>query len=572
MLAKRDSCAVPASVHCDHLIAADRGGHSDVAHAESVSGEIFAFLRTASKKYGIDFWRPGSGIIHQIVLENYAFPGGMMLGTDSHTPNAGGLGMIAIGVGGADAVDAMAGIPWELKAPKVLGVRLSGKLDGWATPKDVILKLAGMLTVQGGTNHIIEYFGPGVDTLSCTGMATICNMGAEVGATTSLFPFTESMRRYLVATGRSEVAEAAAKAKEHLCADAGAEYDSVVEINLSELAPRLNGPATPDRSWTLPELKTGIAENKWPKTVSAALIGSCTNSSYEDMQLVTAMAFSGQLAFDPTTDVVTRPDGSTFRFAPPQGIELPPQGFDEAATRGWVESSAPDSSVQVKVDPASSRLQLIEPFAPWDGKEISGARLLVKVSGKCTTDHISAAGPWLKFKGHLENISRNTLIGATNAFTGQVNSTTNWLTGEQGTNPDVAFAYRDAAQPWVVVGDWNYGEGSAREHAAMQPRFLGCVAVVCRSFARIHETNLKKQGIVPLTFVNPDDYDRIPADAVLATRGLVGLAPGSPVILEVARPSEPGAPAVEIPLAHTMSRDQIEWFRAGSALNAIAAQ
>ncbi|KAL2914334.1 aconitate hydratase [Polyrhizophydium stewartii] len=684
MLAKRDSCAVPASVHCDHLIAADRGGHSDVAHAESVSGEIFAFLRTASKKYGIDFWRPGSGIIHQIVLENYAFPGGMMLGTDSHTPNAGGLGMIAIGVGGADAVDAMAGIPWELKAPKVLGVRLSGKLDGWATPKDVILKLAGMLTVQGGTNHIIEYFGPGVDTLSCTGMATICNMGAEVGATTSLFPFTESMRRYLVATGRSEVAEAAAKAKEHLCADAGAEYDSVVEINLSELAPRLNGPATPDRSWTLPELKTGIAENKWPKTVSAALIGSCTNSSYEDMTraasivkqalgqgmkakvpflitpgseqiratmhrdglldvfqqaggtilanacgpcigqwnrpkeessaenaivssfnrnfkgrndgspktlnflgspearrpsapkhpspLVTAMAFSGQLAFDPTTDVVTRPDGSTFRFAPPQGIELPPQGFDEAATRGWVESSAPDSSVQVKVDPASSRLQLIEPFAPWDGKEISGARLLVKVSGKCTTDHISAAGPWLKFKGHLENISRNTLIGATNAFTGQVNSTTNWLTGEQGTNPDVAFAYRDAAQPWVVVGDWNYGEGSAREHAAMQPRFLGCVAVVCRSFARIHETNLKKQGIVPLTFVNPDDYDRIPADAVLATRGLVGLAPGSPVILEVARPSEPGAPAVEIPLAHTMSRDQIEWFRAGSALNAIAAQ
>ncbi|KAI8915062.1 aconitate hydratase [Entophlyctis helioformis] len=657
MLAKRPSAAVPSSIHCDHLIQAYLGGNEDVQRAEKSEGEIFAFLQSAARKYGMDFWRPGSGIIHQIVLEQYAFPGGLMLGTDSHTPNAGGLGIIAIGVGGADAVDAMAGIPWELKAPKVLGVKLTGKLGGWASPKDVILRLAGELTVQGATNHIVEYFGPGVETLSCTGMATICNMGAEVGATSSVFPYTASMHRFLEATGRGDIASRADTAKHdgYLVPDAGAQYDRVIEIDLSTIEPHLNGPFTPDRSWPISKFKEAVIENGWPENVSGALIGSCTNSSYEDMtraasiakqalaagikaktnflitpgseqikatierdnllttleqaggkvlanacgpcigqwkrtdaagdapnaivtsynrnfarrndgkattmnflaspEIVTAIAFSGKLGFNPLVDTIKDENGREFRFSPPSGIELPEGGYETRSMERYVEASTPDATQSIDVDIKSSRLQLIAPFPAWNKAEISDAHLLVKVSGKCTTDHISAAGPWLKYKGHLENISKNTLIGATNAFTGVVNSTNNALTNETGTIPDVAFAYKM--------------RGSAREHAAMQPRFLGCVAIICRSFARIHETNLKKQGILPFTFKNPDDYDRIPAHATFSTVGLTSLAPGSPVSL-VVRPRDGGE--FQIELAHTFSSDQIGWFKAGSALNVIASQ
>ena len=671
MLAGKKSTAVPSSIHCDHLIEAFQGGNSDLLRAEKNNNEIFGFLRSAAMRYGIDFWKPGSGIIHQIVLEQYATPGSLLLGTDSHTPNAGGLGMIAIGVGGADAVDAMANLPWELKAPKSLGVRLTGRLNDWASPKDVILRLAGELTVQGATNHIIEYFGPGTESLSCTGMATICNMGAEVGATTSLFPFTHNMHSYLAATGRAHIADAASAASAHgfLRPDEGAEYDKVIEINLSQVEPHLNGPFTPDRSTPVSKMNDAVLKNDWPTTVSSALIGSCTNSSYEDMtraasiaeqalsaglkpkcdlfitpgseqiratmerdglidvferaggkvlanacgpcigqwkrtnispetknaivtsfnrnfrqrndgysntmnflaspEIVMALAFSGQLGFNPMTHSITDGAGNKFMFKPPAGIQLPQKGFETESMDALVESSEPSEDVSVNIDPSSQRLQVIAPFPHWDGKEVQHAELLVKVSGKCTTDHISAAGPWLKYKGHLENISKNTLIGATNAFSGKVNAVKDAF-GKEVTIPDKAFELKSSGTSWAVVGDWNYGEGSAREHAAMQPRFLGCKMIVCRSFARIHETNLKKQGILPLTFQNPSDYDLIPEDCHLSTRGLTGIAPGSPITLIVT--SSLLDKPLEIPLNHTMSNDQIEWFKAGSALNMIASQ
>ncbi|KAJ3262591.1 aconitate hydratase [Boothiomyces macroporosus] len=670
ILSKKKTTAVPSSVHCDHLIAAQVGADSDLKQSIISNKEVFNFLQTTSKKYGIDFWAPGSGIIHQIVLENYAAPGILLLGTDSHTPNAGGLGMIAIGVGGegADAVDAMAGIPWELKAPKILGVRLTGKLNGWTNPKDVILHLAGKLTVQGGTNHIIEYFGPGVDSLSCTGMATICNMGAEVGATTSLFPFTDSMKRYLNATRREDAAEAAAKAASmgYLQADKGAEYDKVIEINLSELEPHINGPFTPDLSWPLSKFKDAVKENNWPTELSAGLIGSCTNSSYQDMcnaaeiakqasekgikakanffvtpgseqiratierdgiistlesvggvvlanacgpcigqwkrdfdgtkenailtsfnrnfkarndgsaktmnflaspEIVTAMTFSGRTDFNPITDSLKDINGNEFKLKPPKSDDLPSSGFLEGRPAfGFPISSEPDESIEITISKESDRLQLLESFEPWDGKEFENLQLLVKAEGKCTTDHISAAGVWLKYKGHLENISKNTLIGATNAFHGKVNVARNAITNELDTIPNVGFDYRAKGVSSAIIGDWNYGEGSAREHAAMQPRYLGCKIVITRSFARIHETNLKKQGILPLTFKNEKDYDLIPEICTLSTRGVVGISPNSPVFLTVKTPEK----EFEIELKHTMSEDQIAWFKAGSALNMIA--
>ncbi|KAJ3184367.1 aconitate hydratase [Gaertneriomyces sp. JEL0708] len=671
MLAGRNTTAVPTSIHCDHLIEAFEGGDKDVERSLITNKEIFDFLQAAATKYGIDFWKPGSGIIHQIVLENYAAPGLLMLGTDSHTPNAGGLGMLAIGVGGADAVDAMAGIPWELKAPKVLGIRLDGKLGGWTSPKDVILHLAGRLTVQGGTNHIIEYFGPGTETLSCTGMATICNMGAEVGATTSTFPYSRNMAQYLRATGRDHIADAADKAATagFLRADAEAEYDNVIEVDLATLEPHINGPFTPDAATPLSKFKELVERNGWKDEVKAGLIGSCTNSSYEDMsraaslarqalenglrtkspffitpgseqiratverdgqtqalseaggqvlanacgpcigqwkrtdqekneenailtsfnrnfrarndghsktmnflaspEIVTAMTFAGRLTFNPATDSLMDVNGRPFRFVPPEGDQLPKAGFT-AGRLAYKPPGLPEPnpSVSVVVDPASKRLQVLEPFDPWNGAEFVDMRVLVKVRGKCTTDHISAAGPWLKYKGHLENIANNTLIGATNAFNGQVNSVRNFITGSEDTIPNVARHYKAEGIPWVVVADSNYGEGSAREHAALQPRYLGCRAIVSRSFARIHETNLKKQGILPLTFADPADYDRIPENATISTRGLVDITPGSQVVLIVSPAS--GAP-FEVNVCHTMSADQIEWFKAGSALNMIAA-
>ncbi|KAJ3364451.1 aconitate hydratase, partial [Kappamyces sp. JEL0680] len=580
---------VPSSVHCDHLIAARVGAEKDLEESKITNKEVFSFLQSCSKKYGIDFWGPGSGIIHQIVLENYARPGALMLGTDSHTPNAGGLGMLAIGVGGADAVDAMAGIPWELKAPKVLGVKLTGSLSGWATPKDVILHLAGKLTVSGGTNHIIEYFGDGVQSLSCTGMATICNMGAEVGATTSVFPYTSAMQRYLHATRRKSDADAsdAAHAAGLLSADVGAEYDQVIEINLDALEPHINGPFSPDIAWPLSKFKEAVAENRWPTKLHTGLIGSCTNSSYQDMsnvaniakqvlakgvsasseffitpgseqiratierdgiietlesiggkvlanacgpcigqwnrtdfdpndenviltsfnrnfkgrndgslktlnflaspEVVTAMTIAGSTVFNPLTDSLTAADGTPFKLTAPKSQDLPSSGFLQGRPLyGYPVQSEPSEDVEITIDPSSDRLQILESFQPWDGSEFTNLKLLVKVKGKCTTDHISAAGPWLKYKGHLENISKNTLIGAVNAFTDKVNSTVNQLTGEEDTIPNVAFAYKAQNVPWVIVADSNYGEGSAREHAAMQPRFLGCKLVISKSFARIH--------------------------------------------------------------------------------------
>ncbi|KAJ3297432.1 aconitate hydratase [Borealophlyctis nickersoniae] len=658
MLSGRKTTAVPSSIHCDHLIEAFQGGDKDVERSLVTNEEIFNFLSAAAEKFGIGFWRPGSGIIHQIVLENYAAPGSLMLGTDSHTPNAGGLGMLAIGVGGADAVDAMAGIPWELKAPKVLGVRLTGKLNGWASPKDVILNLAGQLTVQGGTNHIIEYFGPGTETLSCTGMATMCNMGAE------------AMASYLRATGRGHVADAADKAASSgfLAADKGAQYDNVIEIDLSKLEPHINGPFTPDAATPLSKFKDLVKERGWKDEVKVGLIGSCTNSSYEDMsraasiarqakeagitvksgffitpgseqiratverdgqtevlssvggnvlanacgpcigqwkrtdidqneenailtsfnrnfrarndghsktmnflaspEVVTAMAFAGRLTFNPMVDTLLNASGKPFKFSPPEGKDLPEAGFDTGRQKFSPVKAEPNEAVEITVDPKSSRLQLLEPFAPWDGKEMTNMKVLVKVQGKCTTDHISAAGPWLKYKGHLENIANNTLIGATNAFNGKVNVVQNELTGEEDTIPNVGRHYKANNVPWIVVADSNYGEGSAREHAALQPRYLGCRAIVSRSFARIHETNLKKQGVLPLTFADPADYDRIPAGARVETQGLVNIAPGSKLSLSV---SPPRGQPFHIEVKHTLSDDQIGWFKAGSALNMIAA-
>eukprot|EP00013_Stygamoeba_regulata_P020475 CAMPEP_0177657216 /NCGR_PEP_ID=MMETSP0447-20121125/16056_1 /TAXON_ID=0 /ORGANISM="Stygamoeba regulata, Strain BSH-02190019" /LENGTH=781 /DNA_ID=CAMNT_0019161535 /DNA_START=30 /DNA_END=2375 /DNA_ORIENTATION=+ len=657
-----DQAAVPSTIHCDHLIAADEGGPKDLVTAKNVNREVYDFLASAGARYDIGFWRPGSGIIHQIVLENYAFPGGMMIGTDSHTVNAGGLGMVAVGVGGADAVDVMAGLPWELKAPKYIGVRLTGQLNGWTSPKDVILKVAGILTVKGGTGAIVEYFGPGVDSMSCTGMGTICNMGAEIGATTSTFPFNGRMYDYLAATNRKDIADAAREFAENLRADEGAEYDEVVEINLSTLEPHLNGPFTPDLATPISKFSTVLKENNWPSKLSYGLIGSCTNSSYEDLsrsanlvaeaaakgvkmqcgftvtpgseqiratierdgilqtfeasgaqvlanacgpcigqwkrkdvkngeansivtsynrnftgrndgnekthafvaspEITTALALAGDLTFNPLTDTLKAADGSEFKLSPPHGDELPTRGFDPGENT-FQAPPADRSSVKVAVDEKSDRLQLLTPFDKWDGKDLEEMVVLIKARGKCTTDHISTAGPWLKYRGHLDNISNNLLIGAVNDENGEKNKVRNQLTGEWDGVPETARAYKAKQQPWVVIGDTNYGEGSSREHAALEPRHLGGRAIIVKSFARIHETNLKKQGMLPLTFANPEDYAQIaPEDRI--SLPVTQLRVGAPLKMKVTKAS---GEIKEITLNHTMNAAQIEWFKAGSALN-----
>ncbi|CAE6449785.1 unnamed protein product [Rhizoctonia solani] len=666
MSAGMPTTAVPTTVHCDHLIEAQVGGAKDLARAIDINREVYDFLATATAKYGIGFWKPGSGIIHQIILENYAFPGGLMIGTDSHTPNAGGLGMIACGVGGADAVDVMADIPWELKCPKVIGVNLTGKIGGWTTPKDVILKVAGILTVKGGTGAIVEYTGPGVESLSCTGMATICNMGAEIGATTSLFPYNERMGDYLRATKRGEIASYAKSFQHNLQPDQGAQYDQQIEINLSELEPHINGPFTPDLATPISKFADAVKKNNWPQELKVALIGSCTNSSYEDMSrsaaianeasshglstkskftitpgseqvratiardgqiesfekvgglvlanacgpcigqwdrqdvkkgdvnsiitsynrnftgrndanpathafvaspdIVTALAFAGDLTFNPLTDELTGADGKKFKFSDPSGNELPPRGYDP----GEDTFQAPPkdrASVNVAVDPKSDRLQLLKPFQPWDGKTPKNLPVLIKVQGKCTTDHISAGGPWLKYRGHLQNISQNCLIGAINSANGEANKIQNLDTGKWGGVPQVATEYREKGVKWVVIGDHNYGEGSSREHAALEPRYLGGLAIIVRSFARIHETNLKKQGMLALTFVDPADYDKIQPTDRVDIEGLESFAPGKNLTLVAHH--EDGSKD-EIELAHSFNEGQIEWFKAGSALNLMA--
>jgi len=673
MHAGKDKVAVPTTVHCDHLIQAKVGAEKDLAVANSQSKEVFDFLSSVSNKYGIGFWKPGAGIIHQIVLENYAFPGGMMIGTDSHTVNAGGLGMLAIGVGGADAVDVMSGMAWELKFPKLIGVKLTGKLNGWTAPKDVILRVADILTVKGGTGAIVEYFGEGATSMSCTGKGTICNMGAEIGATTSTFGYDDSMRRYLTATGRADVVEAADKVADYLTADAEVYanpdqyFDELIEINLSELEPYINGPFTPDRGTPVSKMKEEAAKNDWPVKVEWGLIGSCTNSSYEDMsravsivnqavelgitpkaefginpgseqirytierdgiiaafekmgtkvftnacgpcigqwdregadkgekntivhsfnrnfskradgnpnthafvtspEMVAALAISGRLDFNPITDTLINDNGEEVMFKPPFGNELPSKGFD-VEDPGFQAPAANGSSVQVIVSPNSSRLQLLEPFKPWDGQNITGAKLLIKAFGKCTTDHISMAGPWLRFRGHLDNISNNMLIGAENAFNNKTNSVKNQLTGEYQEVPTVQRAYKTAGIPTIVVGDQNYGEGSSREHAAMEPRHLGVKAVLVKSFARIHETNLKKQGMLGLTFANEADYDKIKEDDTINFLDLTEFAPGKQLTLEFVH--KDGSKDI-IMANHTYNDSQIEWFKAGSALNLIAA-
>ncbi|MGS2762300.1 aconitate hydratase [Sinomicrobium sp. M5D2P9] len=673
MRAGKPQAAVPTTVHCDHLIQAKVGADKDLKRANETSNEVFDFLGSVSNKYGIGFWKPGAGIIHQVVLENYAFPGGMMIGTDSHTVNAGGLGMIAIGVGGADAVDVMAGMAWELKFPKLIGVKLTGKLSGWTAPKDVILKVAGILTVKGGTGAIVEYFGEGAKAMSCTGKGTICNMGAEVGATTSTFGYDESMDRYLRSTGREDVADAANKVKDYLTADpevyANPEqyFDQVIEINLSELEPHLNGPFTPDLATPISKMKEAAKENDWPLKVEYGLIGSCTNSSYEDIsraaslaqqvsdkklktksnftitpgseqvrytierdgfidtfnkigatvfanacgpcigmwdragaekeerntivhsfnrnfakradgnpntlafvgspELVTAIAISGRLDFNPLKDKLINEEGEEVMLDEPRGYELPPEGF-AVEDAGYQAPAEDGSSVEVVVSPVSERLQLLTPFEPWDGKNITGARLLIKAYGKCTTDHISMAGPWLRYRGHLDNISNNCLIGAVNAYNMKTNFVKNQLTGEYGGVPDTQREYKAAGIPTVVVGDHNYGEGSSREHAAMEPRHLGVKVVLVKSFARIHETNLKKQGMLGLTFANEADYDLIQEDDTFNFVDLEGFAPGKPVTIEVVHGD--GSKDV-IVTNHSYNEGQIAWFRAGSALNLIAA-
>jgi aconitate hydratase len=655
--------AVPSTVHCDHLIQAEVGSGPDLVRANTENKEVYDFLSSVCDKYGLGFWRPGSGIIHQVVLENYAFPGGLMIGTDSHTPNAGGLGMVAIGVGGADAVDVMAGLPWELKAPKLIGVKLTGALKGWTSPKDVILKLAGILTVKGGTGAIMEYFGPGVDSISCTGMGTICNMGAEIGATTSLFPFNHRMAEYLRATGRGEIADLAEGFAEELKADEGCQYDQIVEIDLDTLEPYINGPFTPDLAWPLSKFAAAVKEKDYPEELKVGLIGSCTNSSYEDMEraasvakqalahgvkarstftitpgseqiratierdgqmdiftkvgglvlanacgpcigqwkrhdiqkgdrnsiitsfnrnfaarndanpetcafvaspeIVTAFVLAGRLTFNPETDSLTGADGKPFKLVSPSGDSLPKKGYD----KGKATYQAPPEDhhrIEVKIDPASQRLQKLEPFKAWEGTDLTDLYLLIKAQGKCTTDHISAAGPWLRFRGHLDNISNNLLIGATNAFNGAVNRVKNQLTGDYEEVPKVARAYKAAGIDWVVIGDENYGEGSSREHAAMEPRHLGGRAIIVKSFARIHETNLKKQGMLPLTFANPADYDKLQEDDHLSILGLATFAPGVPLTL-VSRHAD--GREDRITLNHTFNAGQIAWFKAGSALN-----
>jgi aconitate hydratase len=671
MQAGKKKVAVPSTVHCDHLIQAKVGATKDLQVSLNQNNEVFNFLSSISNKYGIGFWKPGAGIIHQVVLENYAFPGGMMIGTDSHTVNAGGLGMIAIGVGGADAVDVMAGMAWELKFPKLIGVKLTGELNGWTSAKDVILKVADILTVKGGTGAIVEYFGDGAISLSCTGKGTICNMGAEIGATTSTFGYDDSMRRYLAATGRQEVVDAADKIAEHLTGDAevyanpSAYFDQVIEINLTELEPHINGPFTPDRGNPVSKMKAEAEANGWPMKVEWGLIGSCTNSSYEDMaraasiveqavahgitpkaefginpgseqvrftierdgiietfekmgtkiftnacgpcigqwdragadkqekntiihsfnrnfskradgnpnthafvtspEMVVAIAIAGDLGFNPLTDYLTNDKGEKFKLNPPKGDELPTKGFD-VEDNGYQAPAEDGSSVLIAVAPDSSRLQLLENFPLWDGKNITGAKLLIKVKGKCTTDHISMAGPWLKYRGHLDNISNNLLIGAENAFNGKANSVKNQLTGTYGEVPAVQRAYKAAGIPSIVVGDHNYGEGSSREHAAMEPRHLGVRAVIVKSFARIHETNLKKQGMLGLTFANESDYDKIQEDDTFNFIDLESFAPGKPLTLEI---NHADGSKENISLNHTYNDSQIEWFKAGSALNLI---
>ncbi|WP_339663320.1 aconitate hydratase [Croceibacter atlanticus] len=674
MQAGKPNVAVPTTVHCDHLIQAKQGAKADLKRANETSNEVFDFLESVSKKYGIGFWKPGAGIIHQVVLENYAFPGGMMIGTDSHTVNAGGLGMVAIGVGGADAVDVMAGMPWELKFPKLIGVKLTGKLNGWTAAKDVILKVAGILTVKGGTGAIIEYFGPGAKSMSCTGKGTICNMGAEVGATTSTFGYDESMERFLRATDRSDVADAANAVKDYLTADPEVYetpedyFDEVIEINLDELRPHLNGPFTPDLATPVSEMKDKAKKNDWPIKVDWGLIGSCTNSSYEDLtraasiakqavdkkivaksdfginpgseqirytaerdgilkifedlnatiftnacgpcigqwdrsdlkgdekntivhsfnrnfskradgnpnthafvgspEMVAAIAISGRLDFDPLNDTLLNEDGEEVKLDVPSGIELPPKGFD-VEDAGYVEPVSDGSDVDVKVAEDSERLQLLTPFEPWDGKNLTGAKLLIKAFGKCTTDHISMAGPWLRYRGHLDNISNNCLIGAVNAYNKQTNFVKDQLTGEYDAVPKVQRHYKEKGIPTVVVGDHNYGEGSSREHAAMEPRHLGVKVVLVKSFARIHETNLKKQGMLGITFANEADYDLIQEDDTFNFIDLEDFAPDKQLTIEIVH--EDGSKDT-IKANHTYNLPQIEWYKEGSALNLIKKQ
>ena len=668
MNAGKSKSAVPATVHCDHLIQANMGAKTDIATATQSNSEVYDFLKSVSDKYGIGFWKPGAGIIHQVVLENYAFPGGMMIGTDSHTPNAGGLGMIAIGVGGADAVDVMTGMEWELKMPKLIGVKLTGSLSGWASPKDVILKLAGILTVKGGTNAIIEYFGPGAASLSATGKATICNMGAEVGATTSLFPFNLNMATYLRATGRDDVAEWATAVSDYLEADMDVQaqpdsfYDRVIVINLSELEPHINGPFTPDAATPISEFATKVKENGWPRKMEVGLIGSCTNSSYQDLsraasiarqaaedkipvaapliinpgseqirytaerdgilgdfeqigatvmanacgpcigqwkrhtddntrknsivtsfnrnfakradgnpnthafvaspELTLALTIAGDLCFNPLTDTLKTADGREVKLKEPEGTDFPPKGF-EVKDNGYVAPTGKDA--EVVINPGSNRLQVLKPFAAWDGKELIEMPLLLKAEGKCTTDHISMAGPWLRFRGHLENISDNMLMGAVNAFNGKTNSVLNQLNGKYEAVSAVAKQYKAKGISSIVVAEENYGEGSSREHAAMEPRFLNVTVILAKSFARIHETNLKKQGMLALTFADKDDYKKVREEDKISIVGLKEFAPGKPLtaILYHADGTEES-----FAVNHTYNELQIKWFKAGAALNA----
>jgi aconitate hydratase len=662
---------VPSTVHCDHLIQARVDADTDLQVANDTNKEVYDFLSSVSAKYGLGFWKPGSGIIHQVVLEQYAFPGGMMIGTDSHTPNAGGLGMIAIGVGGADAVDVMTGFPFNVRWPKLIGVHLTGELSGWSSPKDIILKVAEILTVKGGTGAIVEYFGPGANSISCTGKATICNMGAEIGATTSLFAYDDAMARYLKATGREAIADAAnnvahdLRADDDVLANPTQYFDQVIEIDLSTLEPLINGPHTPDLARPVSKVGADAKLNGWPLEVSSALIGSCTNSSYEDItraasiarqaaahgltaktpllitpgseqvratierdglladferigatvlanacgpcigqwqrddmqegtpntivtsynrnfpqrndglkstfafvtspDTVVAMALAGTLEFDPATDTLIATDGTAVKLAPPVGEELPAKGFDPGES-GFVQPPEDGTAVEVKVSPTSDRLQLLEPFAPWDGSDYVQLPILLKAKGKCTTDHISMAGPWLKYRGHLENISGNLYLGAINAFSGDAGKGKDQLDGETKPFPEIAKHYHQAGQGWVAIGDENMGEGSSREHAAMEPRFRNAKVIITRSFARIHETNLKKQGILPVTFADPADYDRIGEDDRLSFIGLADLAPNTQVRVVVTQPS---GDTWEFLTNHTMSPEHVEWFKAGSALNII---
>jgi len=674
MQAGRAQVAVPSTVHCDHLIQAEVGAITDLEKAKDKNKEVYDFLSSVSNKYGLGFWKPGAGIIHQVILENYAFPGGMMIGTDSHTPNAGGLGMVAIGVGGADACDVMAGLPWELKFPKLIGVKLTGKLSGWTAAKDVILKVAGILTVKGGTGCIVEYFGEGARSISATGKGTICNMGAEIGATTSIFGYDEKAEAYLRSTDRSDIAELANGIKEHLTGDdevyANPEqyFDQVIEINLSELEPHINGPFTPDLAWPISKFAEAVKENNWPIKLEVGLIGSCTNSSYEDIsraaslaqqavdknlvakseytitpgseqvrytverdgflkifenmggvvlanacgpcigqwarhgaekreknsiitsfnrnfakradgnpnthsfvaspEIVTAMAIAGDLTFNPLTDSLKNELGESVRLEEPTGMELPSKGFS-VEDAGYQAPAEDSSQVEVVVNPESDRLQLLAPFAPWEGTDLKGLKLLIKAKGKCTTDHISMAGPWLRFRGHLDNISNNMLIGAVNYFNDDTNKVKNQLTGEYGEVPAVQRQYKLHQVGSIVVGDENYGEGSSREHAAMEPRFLGVRAILVKSFARIHETNLKKQGMLGLTFANPEDYNLIQEDDSIDIMGLTEFAPGQPLTVVL---NHSDGTKDEILANHTYNQGQIAWFKAGSALNIVKEQ